>query len=172
MSIGALPPKGGVFSLRHSLYNNPDTLKKIIAHITRICTTEATHDGADAVARPPAPRKTKHGKKAAAFVAVGCIYTITASVAYAPSGALSIRCALNSYFEPSAAAGGFTILVAGFDGDHHGRRRPFRQEIAQRYGFPVIQTCLRVTKSVTTTAQDVSPVEGSAAWLRRGTNLI
>lgn len=159
------PSEESVFSLRHSLYNNPDTLKKIVAHITRVCATEATRDGADALARPSTAPRNEVWRKAAAFVAVGCIYAITASVAYAPSGALSIRCALNSYFEPSAAAGGFTVLVAGFDGDHEGVGDRIAKEIAQRYGFPVIQTCLRVTKSVTTEAQDSSFEEGSAAWL-------
>ena len=55
--------------------------------------------------------------------------------------------------------------MAGFDGDHNGVGDRFAKEIAQRYGFPVIQTCLRVTKSVTTAAQDSSFEEGSAAWL-------
>lgn len=159
------PSGESVFSLRHSLYNNPDTLKKIVAHIARVCTTEGTRDGADAVARPSTPSRSEVWRKAAAFVAVGCIYAITALVVYAPFGALSIRCSLNSYFEPSAAAGGFTVLVAGFDGDHNGVGDRFAKEIAQRYGFPVIQTCLRVTKSVTTAAQVSSFEEGSAAWL-------
>jgi hypothetical protein len=159
------PFEESVFSLRHSLYNNPDTLKKIVAHITRACATEAARDVAGAVALPSSAPRNTVPRKAAAFVAVGCIYALTASVFYAPSGALSIRCRLNSYFESSAAPGGFTVLVAGFDGDHEGVGDRFAKEIAQRYGFPVIQTCLHVATSVPTARQDSSFEEGSAAWL-------
>jgi hypothetical protein len=158
------PFEESVFSLRHSLYNNPDTLKKIVAHIRRVCATEAARDVADAVALSSAPRNPVW-RKVAAFVAVGCIYAFTSSVFYAPSGALSIRCKLNSYFESSAAAGGFTVLVAGFDGDHERVGDRFAKEIAQRYGFPVIQTCLHVATTVPTARQDRSFEKGSAAWL-------
>ena len=159
------PFRGSVLSLRHSLYNNPDTLKKIVAHITRVCATEAARDVAGAVALPSSAPRNPGWRKASAFVAVGCIYAFSASVFYAPSGALSIRCKLNSYFESSAAAGGFTVLVAGFDGDHEGVGDRFAKEIAQRYGFPVIQTCLHVATSVPTARQDSSFEEGSAARL-------
>lgn len=159
------PFEESVFSLRHSLYNNPDTLKKIVAHITRVCAAEAARDVAGEVALPSRAPRTPVWRKAAAFVAVGCIYAFTASVFYAPSGALSIRCKLNSYLESSAAAGGFTVLVAGFDGDHEGVDERFAKEIVQRYGFPVIQTCLHVATNVLTARQDSSIEEGSAAWL-------
>ncbi|WP_271609901.1 MULTISPECIES: esterase/lipase family protein [unclassified Bradyrhizobium] len=164
------PSEGGLLSLRHSLYNNPDALKAIVAYIEQACTTKEPLDDVTAGELPSVARKNEIWRNAVAFAAVGCIYAVTTSIAYAPSGARSIRCSLVSYFEPSAAAGGFTVLVAGFEGDFEGVGDRFAKTMAQQYGFPVIQTCLQVSTSAATGKRGSSFGEGSAAWLLRRHN--
>jgi len=164
------PSDGGPLSLRHSLHSNPDALRAIVAYIQNVCTADPPLDDAAGAAPLSAPPNNEVRRKAAAFVAVGCIYAVTAAVAYAPSSARSIRCSLASYFEPSAAAGEFTVLVAGFEGDYAGVSDRLAKTIAQQYGFPVLQTCLRLPKSAASATQDSSSDEGSAAWLLRRHN--
>jgi hypothetical protein len=114
------PLKESAFGLRHSLYNNPDAVKKIIAHIQHVCTAGVSQDVPSASAQLYEPPRNKIWRGAAAFAVAAGIYAIAVLVAYAPPGATSSWCAVNAYFEPSGLKGGFTILVARFENDVEG----------------------------------------------------
>lgn len=136
--------KESAFGLRHSLYNNPVAVKKIIARVSHVIAAGPDRNVPVVVAQPDAAPRSAIWRTAAAFAFVAATYAIAVSWNYAPPGA-SGWCAWNSYFEPSAPKGGFTVLVARFDNDVEGAGARLAAEVRRQYGLPVLQTCARVT---------------------------
>lgn len=132
------------FGLRHSLYNNPDALEKIITRIDNSASDGAPREvSVDAGQPQPAPSKRWPSVAVLAFSAG--FYTLAVLVLYAPPGATTSWCALKSHFESSGAKGEFTVLVARLENDLEGAGDRLKKEIAQQYGLKVIQTCIEVT---------------------------
>jgi hypothetical protein len=135
------------FGLSHSLYNNPDAVKKIIAHISDVSSTGADRPASVAGTHKQPWKRNRLWQGAAALAVAAGSYTIAAMLVYAPPGATSSWCALRTYFEAAGPAGGFTVLVARFENDVDDVGERLAEEIRQRYGFHVIRTCSQVTTS-------------------------
>jgi uncharacterized membrane protein len=136
--------KENAFGLRHSLYNNPDAVKKIIVRINHVVAAGLDRNVPAVAAQPDAAPRSAIWRTAAAFAVVAATYAIAVSWTYAPPGA-SGWCAWNSYFEPSAPKGDFTILVARFDNDAARAGDRLAAEVSRQYGLPVMRTCVHVT---------------------------
>lgn len=141
------PLKESVFGLRHSLYNNPDAVNKIIRHIAHVCAAGANQEAPTVAVQPYKAPRNGIWSTAAALAFVVSTYAIAVLLVYAPPGATSRWCALNSYFEPAGLKGGFTILVAGFENDLQSVGDSLAKEISNRYGLHVIRTCVLVTEN-------------------------
>ncbi|WP_201841412.1 hypothetical protein [Microvirga zambiensis] len=139
--------KENPFGLRHSLYNNPDAVNKIIAYITHVFATGSSQSVDAASAQTYGASRNKTWRAATAIAVVVGTYATAVLVAYAPPGATSTLCALNAYFEPSGLKGGFTVLVARFQNDVEGVGDRLVKEIRHRYGLHVLRTCSQVTKN-------------------------
>jgi hypothetical protein len=140
------PLTGNLFGLRHSLYNNPAAVKKIITHILDVCATAGVENSILSD-RPYTTKKSKLLPLTAATLFVATLYAAAVLVAYAPTGAVGARCALGYYLEPAASKGRFSILVARFAADNDAVAEKTIETIRQTYGLPVIQTCLYVTEN-------------------------
>jgi hypothetical protein len=137
--------KYNALGLRHSLYNNPDALKKIVAHIKGICSSCAKEEHLPALVPHREPSRSGIWLAVTAFTGVAVAYAIIVAIVYAPAGATSMSCKLSSLFEPSGPKGGFTILVAHLENDVGGVGDRLSEEIRRRYDFNIIKTCLQVT---------------------------
>jgi hypothetical protein len=156
----------GAFGLRHSLYNNPEAVKKIAAYINRVCSPGDNWEVAAAATRPSETGRRRWSPSGALVTAVSAaivaalVATVIAVVlmAYAPPGSTSISCTVKTYFQRSRLEGGFTILVTRLENDGEGVGDRLAEEIKRRYSLPVIQTCLEVT-DVFENGQDDSSIE-------------
>lgn len=136
--------QGNAGGLRHSLYNEPNAIEKVVDHIRATIAAGPVRDqiAPEVLNEKPIARFREGATALAAAVA---LYFGVALWAYAPPGAASAACALKSYFEPAGKKGGVTILLASLEGDKVGVGDTLAAEITKRYGLTVHKTCLHVT---------------------------
>jgi hypothetical protein len=136
--------KEAVFGLRHSLYNNPYAVAKIAAHIEAVCAADDYHEMPVAgLQLIKSKRKTRLLSIAGVAIAA-CAYAIAVMASYAPPGAQTTWCALNSYFEKPAPNIGLKILLTRLQDDKNGMGDSLAKSITNQYGFPVMRTCVQI----------------------------
>lgn len=140
------PLRGAGFGLRHSLYNNPEAIAKIVEFIEQARTSRPDLNIDVAETEPelsagPRLRGWRHG---AIWISAAAVYAFVLLIAYAPHGADSSSCAVKSRLEPPGSRGVFTVLVARFEGDDGRLSNQLARELARRYPVSVLRTCLSV----------------------------
>jgi hypothetical protein len=141
-----LPARGQLFGLRHSLYESPDAIAKIIDTIRGIlCGAEDARPAASATGRSLA--RGKRTKQVAVGLSAAALYLGALAFAYAPVGAPNLACRLRSLDEPGNPDNKLTALVAALEGDDGSGAEWLARELRERLGLHAVRTCMQVVGS-------------------------
>jgi hypothetical protein len=137
------PARDQMFGLRHSLYESPDAVAKIIEAVRMVRRRSVDVPLVDLKSGLSAPIA-----KARKRIAIGLIsmllYACSIAYAYAPAGAPSLACRVRSVREPRNPDNKLTALIAGIDGDDGSGTRWLARELKDRAGLNVVETCWTV----------------------------
>lgn len=137
------PARHQMFGLRHSLYESPDAVAKIIEAVRMVRRQSVDVPLVDQKSGPTEPTAKARTPIVIGLVSI-LLYVSVIAYAYAPAGAPSLACRVRSLSEARNPDNKLTALIAGIDGDDGRGTQWLARELKDRAGLNVVETCWTV----------------------------